>query len=310
MRAAFIETLNEVAEKDDRIWLLTGDLGYSVLESFAQRFPDRYINVGVAEQNMTGIAAGLALCGKRVFTYSIGNFPTMRCLEQIRNDVCYHNLNVTIVVIGGGLAYGTAGYSHHAVEDLAVMRAIPNMTILAPGDLIETRLAIKAIAKRNGPCYLRLGRGGESTIHQSALSFEIGKAINIREGRDLTFIVTGSILKTVVEVVDHLASQGIKARVLSMHTVKPLDKNAIVAAARETQAIITVEEHSLEGGLGCAIANVLAKADVLKIPLYCLGISSQNGSCVGNQKFLFKQHGLSGESIEKFVLDMWAIRIK
>ena len=145
MRTAFIEALCEEAVLDDRIWLLTGDLGYSVLECFAESFPDRYVNVGVSEQNMAGLAAGLAFCGKIVFIYSIGNFPVMRCLEQIRNDTCYHNLNVNIVAVGGGLAYGAAGYTHHAIEDLGVIRTLPNMTIIAPGDPIETKLAIKNI---------------------------------------------------------------------------------------------------------------------------------------------------------------------
>src|SRR5437763_8640674 len=155
-----------MAEEDERIWLLSGDLGYSVLESFVQKFPGRFVNVGVAEQNMIGVAAGLAMSGHVVFTYSIANFPVMRCLEQIRNDVCYHNLNVKIVAVGGGLAYGPAGYTHHALEYLAVMRAMTGMTVLAPGDPVETRLATKALADRQGPCYLRLGKAGEPLVHR------------------------------------------------------------------------------------------------------------------------------------------------
>src|SRR5437763_8263703 len=155
-----------MAEEDERIWLLSGDLRYSVLERFAQKYPERFINVCVAEQNMMGVAAGLAMSGKTVFTYSIANFPVMRCLEQIRNDVCYHNLNVKIVAVGGGLAYGPAGYTHHALEDLAVMRAMPGMTVLAPGDPVEARLATTALADRQGPCYLRLGKAGEPLVHR------------------------------------------------------------------------------------------------------------------------------------------------
>jgi len=190
MRTAFIETLCELAEQDERIWLLTGDLGYSVLEQFAERFPDRFVNVGVAEQNMTGVAAGLALCGKIVFTYSIANFPTLRCLEQIRNDVCHHNLNVKIVAVGGGLAYGAQGYTHHAIEDLAVMLALPNMTVIAPGDSVEVRLATRAIVDWPGPCYLRLGRAGERIVHQTEPEFQIGKAIVLQQGSDVTLIST------------------------------------------------------------------------------------------------------------------------
>ncbi len=165
MRTAFIETLCELAEQDERIWLLTGDLGFSVLECFAQRFPKRYVNMGVAEQNMTGVAAGLALEGKIVFTYSIDNFPVMRCLEQIRNDVCYHNLNVKVVAVGGGLAYGTAGFMYYAFEDLVVMGAGPNMTVLTPGDPVEVRLATRAVVNWQGPSYPRLGKGGEPVVH-------------------------------------------------------------------------------------------------------------------------------------------------
>src|SRR5262249_54572532 len=161
----FINTLCTLAGQDERVWLLTADLGYSVLERFAARFPDRYVNVGVAEQNLIGIAAGLARCGKVPFVYSIANFPTLRCLEQIRNDVCYHEGNVKVVAVGGGLAYGAQGYTHHGVEDLAVLRVLPGMTVVAPGDPVETRLVTEAIARHPGPCYLRLGKDREPILH-------------------------------------------------------------------------------------------------------------------------------------------------
>ncbi len=260
MRTAFIETLCALAEQNERIWLLTGDLGYSVLERFAQRFPQRFVNVGVAEQNMTGVAAGLALCGKIVFTYSIANFPVMRCLEQIRNDVCYHNLNVKIVAVGGGLAYGAAGYTHHAVEDLAVMRAMPNMTVLAPGDPVETRLATKAVVDWPGPCYLRLGKAGEPVVHRIEPAFAIGRAIPLRNGRDVTLLTTGGVLHAVVQAAEALQSDGIEAGVLSLPTVKPLDEAAIVAAAHTSRALIVVEEHSRIGGLAAAVAEALSRA--------------------------------------------------
>ena len=171
MRTTFIETLCDLAERDERIWLITGDLGFSVLERFSERFPERYINAGVAEQNMTGIAAGLAHSGLVVFTYSIANFPVMRCLEQIRNDVCYHNMNVNVVAVGGGFSYGTAGYTHHGVEDIAVMRAMPNMTVVAPADPYETRKATESVAAHAGPCYLRLGKSREPDVHDGEPPF-------------------------------------------------------------------------------------------------------------------------------------------
>ena len=182
MRTAFIQTLVQIAERDERVWLLVGDLGFGVVTPFVERFPQRFVNAGVAEQNMTGMAAGVALRGKVVFTYSIANFPTLRCVEQIRNDVCYHNADVKIVCVGGGLAYGAVGVTHHATEDIAILRALPNMTVVAPGDPIEAGLATRAVVNWPGPCYLRLGRAGEPHIHQPDADFQIGKAITVREG--------------------------------------------------------------------------------------------------------------------------------
>ena len=297
MRTAFFRTLLELAEQDERINLIVGDLGFGVVESFAERFPKRFLNVGVAEQNMTGIAAGMALCGKMVFTYSIANFPTLRCLEQVRNDVCYHNANVKIVAVGGGLAYGALGMTHHATEDLAVMRAMPEMVVIAPGDPVETELATRAITVRPGPCYLRLGRAGEQVVHRSLPSFEMGKAITVRNGNDVTLISTGGVLHIAVEAAQRLAGEGVHARVLSMHTVKPLDIEAVLAAARETRAIMTIEEHSMIGGLGSAVAEVLAEFDVRKVPFKRVALPAVSASVVGSQEYLRTQFGISTEGI-------------
>ena len=203
-----------------------------MVEPFARKFPERFLNVGVAEQNLTGIAAGIAVTGKIVFTYSIANFPILRCFEQIRNDVCYHKANVKIVSVGGGYSYGPLGMTHHATEDIAVLRALPEMAVVAPGDPVEVRGATRAIAAHEGPCYLRLGRAGEPTIHDSAVKFQLGKAIQVRDGDAITIISTGALLQNAVQAADKLAARGIHARVLSMHTVKPLDEDAILAAAR------------------------------------------------------------------------------
>src|SRR5437667_1620165 len=177
MRSAFFDTLVRLAEDDERITLVVGDLGFGVIEPFARRFPDRFLNAGVAEQNLTGIAAGMALSGKIVFTYSIANFPTLRCLEQIRNDVCYHEANVKIVAVGGGFAYGALGMTHHATEDLAIMRTLPGMVVVAPGDPVEAELATRAVVRDSRPCYLSLGRAGEPTVHPRGVSFQLGRAI-------------------------------------------------------------------------------------------------------------------------------------
>jgi len=293
MRAAFFRALLDVAEQDQRVWLATADLGFGVVEPFASRFPDRFLNVGVAEQNLTGIAAGVALSGKIVFTYSIANFPTLRCLEQIRNDVCYHKANVKIVAIGGGFSYGALGMTHHATEDLAILRALPEMTVVAPGDPVETEAATQAVAACPGPCYLRLGRAGEPVVHQSKFDFEIGKAIALQDGDDITIISTGGMLATAREAAEALDARGISARLLSMHTLKPLDTDAVLRAARETRAIITLEEHSVIGGLGSAVAEVLAESAEEKIAFKRLGVTSAFSSVIGSQEFLREHHGLS-----------------
>jgi len=295
MRTAFIESLCELAASDERVWLLSGDLGYSVLEAFAQKFPERFVNVGVAEQNMMGVAAGLAMSGQIVFTYSIANFPVMRCLEQIRNDVCYHNLNVKIVAVGGGLAYGPAGYTHHALEDLAVMRAMPGMTVVAPGDPVEARLATKAIVDHEGPCYLRLGKAGEAIVHQHQPAFRIGEAIILRDGRDATLISTGGMLKRSLEAAEALAARGREARVISMHTVKPLDVEAVSNAARETRLLVTIEEHGEVGGLADAVARCLQERDS-KCAFMSLSISGER-DLIGSQAYLLERAGLSVEKI-------------
>jgi transketolase len=258
MRTSVIEELCELASQDDRIWLVCGDLGYSVLEAFSSRFPERYLNAGVAEQNMTGIAAGLAMLGKTVFTYSIANFPVMRCIEQIRNDVCYHNLNVKVVSVGGGLAYGSQGYTHHGVEDLAVMSAMPNMAVAAPADPVEARAITRMMTERPGPGYLRIGKAGEPVLHAPGTIVQWGKAISVRQGSALTLISTGGMLDTTLRAADLLEAAGHGATVISMPFLSPLDDQAIVTAARATGVVITVEEHG-PGGLGSAVAEVLAR---------------------------------------------------
>ena len=302
MRTSFIQTLMALARADERIFLMVGDLGYSVVEHFAEKFPKRFVNVGVAEQNMTGIAAGLALCGKIVFTYSIANFPTLRCLEQIRNDVCYHNANVKIVAVGGGLAYAALGMTHHGTEDMAIMRALPNMTVVAPGDPVESALATRAVIEHPGPCYLRLGKTGEPTIHHIAPNFQIGKAITVRDGDDVTLIAIGGILYNAVRAAEQLAQQGIQARVVSMHTLKPLDAEVVLAAARETGAIITIEEHSIIGGLGSAVAEVLAESNPSPIFFKRLGIKDEFCSQVGSREYLMESYSLSVEGIVKSLM--------
>ncbi len=287
MRTAFIRALCDAAARDERVWLVTGDLGFSVLEPFRERFAARYVNVGVAEQNMTGVAAGLASCGKIVFTYSIANFPTIRCLEQVRNDVCYNELPVKVVAVGGGFAYGPQGYTHHGLEDLAIMRALPNMTVVAPADPLETELATRALLDVPGPCYLRLGKAREPAVHHHAPSFAIGQAIRVREGGDLTLISTGGMLGYTLAAAERLAAEfRVEARVLSMHTLKPLDVEAVRAAARQTRAVVTVEEHSVTGGLGSAVADVIAEMGEPRASLRKFGAPDRLNHQIGTQAYL------------------------
>jgi len=301
MRTAFIQELVQLAEQDERIWLVCGDLGYSVLEAFADRFPGRYLNAGVAEQNMTGVAAGLALMGKTVFTYSIANFPVMRCMEQIRNDVCYHNLNVKIVAVGGGLAYGSHGYTHHGVEDLAVMAAMPNLTVAAPGDPVEARAIARIIASRPGPAYLRLGKAGEPVLHRADLAVEYGRAIVLREGHDLTLISTGSMLANTLAARNQLTEAGYSVRVVSMPFIVPLDEDTIHAAVTETGVILTVEEHGV-GGLGAAVGECIARfgkaATFVPLRLSRFPIKTS-----GSQEQLRSMQGLSAEGIAQSAAD-------
>lgn len=300
MRTAFIQALNEMADRDERVCLIVGDLGYSVIEEFANKHPDQFVNAGVSEQNMIGLAAGMAMTGKVVFTYSIGNFGTLRCLEQIRNDVCYHRANVKVVAVGGGLAYGNLGVTHHASEDVAIMRALPNMTVVAPGDPVEARLATRAVVALDGPAYLRLGKAGEPLVHETEPDFALGRAITLRDGRDVTLIASGGMLATASKVAAKLAGQGVDVRLVSLHTIKPLDRDAVARAASETRYVFTLEEHSVEGGLGGAVAEVMAEFES-GAPLKRLGLRPEFNKTVGDQNYLKAMHGLDEESVMKTI---------
>ncbi|MCL6590492.1 MAG: transketolase [Firmicutes bacterium] len=306
MRDAFVKTLEMIAQNDPDVILITGDLGFGVLMNFASRFPKQFINAGVAEQNMTGLAVGMALEGKTVFTYSIGNFPTLRCLEQIRNDACYHGANVKIVAVGGGFVYGALGISHHATEDLAIMRALPNITVLAPGDPIEAAAATKAVYQTPGTCYLRLGRGGEPVVHNNQVDLTAGKALRLSGGEDLIIISTGGVLPLAGEIRNQLAALGLKAGLFSMPWIKPMDVETVKMIAASTKMIVTIEEHSVIGGLGSAVAEVLAQLPFPKANLKITGLSDGFLKVVGDQNYLRRLQGLSAETILKTILDSLA----
>lgn len=305
MRDTFVRTLLEIAKKDKNVYIITGDLGFGVLKPFWTELPDQIINAGIAEQNMTSIAAGLAMQGKTVYTYSIGNFPTLRCIEQIRNDCAYHNANVKVVCVGGGFVYGSLGMSHHATEDIAMMRSLPDVTVLAPGDLVEAEAATKAIYETPGTCYLRLGRGGEKRIHEKLDDFTIGKAIEIQKGEKVAVFSTGAIFDEVNEACEELEARGIKPTVYTFPTVKPIDKNVILECAKTHKVIVTVEEHNLSGGFGSAVAEVLAEADGVKAKLVRVALDDRYSCIVGSQKYLRKQYSIDAKAIIEKVKENW-----
>jgi len=298
VRDRFIERLCLVAERDAKVMLVTGDLGFGVLDEYRRRFPRQFLNAGVAEQNMTGLAAGLALEGHTVYTYSIANFVFMRCLEQIRNDAAYHDCNVNVVCVGGGMSYGQLGVSHHATEDLAIMRSLPGVTVVAPGDDWEAAEATEAIARRPGVCYLRLDRAGQEVACAARRrAFELGKARLVRDGDEATIIASGGVLAEAAAAADRLAKTGVSCRVLSVHTLKPLDSETLVAASCETGGVITVEEHTVDGGLGGAVAETLLEHGAAPRFFRRLGLRGGFASAVGSQAYLRRRYGLDADAI-------------
>jgi transketolase len=297
MRSLFNKVLVDIARKDERIWMVLADIGYGEIEPFRDAFPGRWYNCGVAEQNMTGVACGVAMEGNIAITYSIANFPTLRCLEQIRNDVCYHDANVKIVIIGGGLAYGPLGVSHQATEDIAIMRALPNMVVFCPCDFAEAEAGVHAMIAHNGPFYYRCGYKKEPPVHQGRLAFKLGKGVQVCDGTDATIFFTGTIGNQVLPAAEALEKHGIRCRVVSLHTVKPIDRSVILKAARETGAIITVEEHQLQGGLGSAVAEVLCDGGEAPRKFLRIGLPDVYVSKVGTHEWLLNQYGLSAPKI-------------
>jgi transketolase len=296
MRTAFINELILQARKNPKIFLVVGDLGFSVVEPFAEEFPDRYLNAGVAEQNMTAVAAGLASEGFHVFTYSIANFPTLRCLEQIRNDIAYHNLPVTITAVGGGVAYGNLGYSHHAVQDIAAMRTLPNMTIFSPADPGEATECLRLALQRERPSYLRLGKAGEAKLHEPGDITE--SPLKVREGSAaVAFAATGSVLKSALDAAEILAKRGIETAVYSCPVLSNESAGKFKTLWRH-QKIISVEEHGFAGGFGSFLKEICPAT----VHVLIRAIPESNAALVGGQEFLRRQAGLDAESLAQMAL--------
>ena len=297
MRDTFVRTLIKLAKADKNIELITGDLGFGVLKPYWEQVPEQFTNAGLAEQNMTTVAAGMALEGKNVFTYSIGNFPTLRCLEQIRNDCAYHKANVKVVCIGGGFVYGSLGMSHQATEDFAVLRAMPDVVVMAPGDLVEAEECTKALAEYQGTAYLRLGRGGEPRIHDKIENFRIGAAIQVAEGKRIALFSAGAIFEEVQGAYELLKKSGYEPAVYTFPTIKPIDEEIIRQCSKEFELIVTCEEHSIVGGFGSAVAEVMAEMRRKKAHLLRVGLNDVYAVRVGDQKYLREQYGMSAAKI-------------
>ncbi len=297
MRDAFTRALMREAAKDPKLTLVTGDLGFGVLKPFWETYPDQFVNAGIAEQGMTGLAAGLSMTGRTVLTYSIGNFPTLRCIEQIRNDCAYHNANVKVVCVGGGFVYGSLGMSHHATEDMAILRALPGVTVFTPGDPHEVEAIVPIMLNTPGTCYLRLGRGGEPCLHAGPIeNYNAPKALTLRPGKDVALLSAGGILTQTVGAAKLLEEKGVSAEVVSFPCLKPIDKEGLADLASRFRHIVTVEEHSIVGGFGSAVSEVIAELGS-GCRVHRIGMEDVYSTIVGTQQYLRGEYGMDDRAV-------------
>jgi len=292
----FSETLLSLAKQDRNVLAVTSDSrGSGKLTPFGKALPEQLVEVGIAEQNLVGVAAGLASTGKKVFAVSPASFLTARSLEQIKNDVCYSDHPVKLIGISSGVSYGALGSTHHATHDIAVLRAINNVSIIVPADNFETSEAVKAAANMSHPVYIKFGKRPMYHLHRPGTKFEVGKSITIRDGKDITFIATGETVYHALMAAQLLEKQGLSCRVISMHTVKPLDAEAIIQAASDTKGIVTVEEHRVFGGLGEACASALMEAG-MSVPFKIVGLPDEY-TITGSQLEIFSHYGISAQGL-------------
>ena len=303
MRNAFADEITRLGGEDPRVVLLSGDIGNKLFDKFKEHGAARFMNCGVAEANMMSVAAGMALCGLRPVVYTITPFTTTRCFEQIRVDACYHEAPVTIVGTGSGLSYADLGPTHHSLEDLAILRTLPGMTVFAPCDEVELRLGLRAALKQDGPLYMRIGKKGEPVIHKlPPAGFALGKAITVREGSDACLIAAGTIMPEVLAAAEALGKAGVSARVESFHTIKPLDAARLAEVFGRCALVAVVEEHGLIGGLGGAIAEWRAAQDGALARMIAFGTGDAFMHEVGTQEYARRKFGLTGDNIAGKVL--------
>ena len=299
-----MKALFELANNNKDVVLITGDLGFGLFENFSEKFPSQFVNIGIAEQNMIGVSTGLALEGKVVFVYSIGNFPTLRCLEQIRNDACYHNLNINIICMGAGFSYGALGMSHHATEDIAIMRSLPGTTVISPSTEDEAYFSTIELSKRNGVGYLRLDKSKVSKRKKSKSELEIGKGNILKDGSDYTIIACGGIVEEALLAADDLDKNNISCKVVSMYTIKPIDNALIQDCVKNSKGIVSLEEGNITGGLGSAILEACLKNGEFPLKMKTLGINDEYVSIVGSQEYLRDSVGISKRFIVNTILSM------
>lgn len=309
MRNALTAEMTALAVEDERIILLAADQGNRLFDNYIKHFPKRFMNCGIAEANMISMAAGMALCGLRPITYTMAPFITTRCLEQIRIDVCYHNVPVIIVGVGGGMCYAALGATHQSCEDIAHLRVLPNMTVICPGDAWEVRLALRAAMKHDGPVYLRLGKKGEPLVHRQAPEFVIGKGIILCTGNDVCLLSTGNVLPIVVQAAEELGKRGISTQVVSFHTIKPLDENLLSEIFSKFKVVVTIEEHSLLGGLGGSVAEWLSDRPPLKARLLRIGTADTFLYEAGEQDYAREYFGLTSDNIVEKTLQIHMVTI-
>jgi transketolase len=297
MRNAYISTLYDLARENRNILALVSDNGAVVYDDFRRDFPDQFLNVGISEQNLVSLSAGLAVSGKIPFAYTIAGFLTMRAFEQVRNDVCLQKTNVKLVGIGVGFVYSDLGPTHHTTEDIALMRSLPGMTIFSPADPVETRQVTRAAAQWEGPVYIRLATSRTPTVYEGEYDFQPGRGVTLRQGRDLTIISSGNIIHEVLQAVDRLKQIGISTRLINLHTLKPIDEEIILQAADETQAILTVEEHTIWGGLGSAVAEIILEKHQKPIRFKRLGLPGVFPHGYGSYQEMKRINGLHQDDI-------------
>lgn len=311
MRERCLKTVTELARDDERIVFIGSDLGVGVMADFKAAFPDRFFMEGIAEQNLVGVAAGMAMEGRIVFLNTIATFLTRRCFEQVVVDLGMHNANVRLIGNGGGVVYAPLGPTHLASDDLAIMRAVPNMTILAPADAEEMARAVRATIDHQGPVYIRVAKGHDPVVTTDTDAFRIGRAVPMRDGHDALIVTTGVGLQVCLAAADQLTAAGIDATVLHMPTVKPLDEESLAAAAERVPVVVTVEEHSVIGGLGSAVAEFLAEADLVSQRKFRrIGFSDVFPSGYGDQAGMMRRHGISPEAIVATVKELRASRTR